>query len=419
MNKKINDKKERAKPLILIVDDFPKNLQVLANIIKSETDYNIAAATSGVRALKIVENILPDLVLLDVMMPDMDGLEVCRHLKTSEFTRDIPVIFLTAKSGADDIVNGFGVGAVDYITKPFNGTELLARMRTHLELKRSRQALRDSYQKLQTANRQIVEKNEKIEEIIYHLTDSINYGRLIQNAIMHKKQDVQAIFKESFVFFKPRDIVSGDFFWISGPYTDGRVIIAAVDCTGHGVPGAFISILSYQLMNEIIVIRKTRQPDAILNQLHEGIKSVFNQEKTEIYGGMDVAVCCLDPVNRVLEFSGARNPLFYFHNDRPQLIKGDRFTVGGFKKTENRVFTKQVIKIQDSSMFYIFTDGFPDQLGGNNERRFTRKKFQELLQHIHHLPMKDQEAALEKTLSSWRGREYDQIDDILVIGFRL
>jgi len=398
------DRSKRKNPLILIVDDVPRNLQLLAAILKEENKYEVAAATNGAAALKIVDNVLPDLILLDVMMPEMDGFEVCRRLKASPSARDIPVIFLTAKAGLKDIVKGFQLGGVDYITKPFNGTELLARVQTHIELKQSKEKLNDSLQKLQLANQ--------------HLTDSINYAQLIQQAVMPHKGDLKTVFKESFVFFKPRDIVSGDFFWILA--SSERVILAAIDCTGHGVPGAFVSMLSYQLMHEIIVMRGFWEPDLILNELNKRIKSVFNQGRPGVSEGMDVAICSLDFPNRVLEFAGAKNPLIYIYNDDLHHIKGDRISVGGFKcsSRQESFFTKQVIPIRDSAMFYIFSDGFPDQLGGEQGRRFTRRRFRELLKNISSLPMEAQEKALEQALTDWMGNEYEQIDDILVIGFK-
>jgi sigma-B regulation protein RsbU (phosphoserine phosphatase) len=403
----INPGQERSKqknPLILIVDDVPRNLQLLAAILKEENKYEVAAVTSGAAALKIVDNVLPDLILLDVMMPEMDGFEVCQRLKASPSTRDIPVVFLTAKAGLKDIVKGFQLGGVDYITKPFNGTELLARVQTHIELKQSKEKLNDSLQKLQLANQ--------------HLTDSINYAQLIQQAVMPQKQNIKTVFKESFVFLKPRDIVSGDFFWILA--SPGRIIIAAVDCTGHGVPGAFVSMLSYQLMHEIIVMRGFWEPDLILNELNKRIKSVFNQGRSEICEGMDVAICSLDLPNRVLEFAGAKNPLIYIYNHDLHHIKGDRISIGGIRYSprQESPFTKQVIPIRDSAMFYIYSDGFPDQLGGDQGRRFTQRRFRELLRDISQFPIEAQEKALEQALTDWMGNEYDQIDDILVIGFK-
>lgn len=146
--------KNKEKPLVLIVDDVPKNLQVLGNILRKQ-EYNIAAATSGKQALDLVENIHPDLILLDIMMPDLDGFEVCEKLKGSTKSKDIPVIFLTAKTGTDDIVKGFEVGAVDYLTKPFNSAELLARAHTHIELKKARDKERELILKLKDALKKV------------------------------------------------------------------------------------------------------------------------------------------------------------------------------------------------------------------------------------------------------------------------
>lgn len=152
------------KPLVLIVDDVPKNLQLLGNILKKE-NYEISLAVSGPQALSIAESVLPDLILMDIMMPEMSGIEVCKELKRSPKTREIPVIFLTAKADTEDIVIGFELGAVDYVTKPFKGAELLARIKTHLQLRQYQQELRVSYQKLQQAHQEIMTKNERLLEV--------------------------------------------------------------------------------------------------------------------------------------------------------------------------------------------------------------------------------------------------------------
>jgi phosphoserine phosphatase RsbU/P len=393
---------QQTPPLILIVDDTPRNLQVLASTLVS-TGYKISAATSAIKALKTLENIIPDLILLDVMMPEMNGFELCQKLKENESTKEIPVIFLTAKTDTDDIVTGFQSGGVDYLTKPFNSTELLARVQTHLQLKRSKELL--------------FEKNKKIEQINNNLTDSLNYARHIQQAILPKKQDIKAIFKESFIYFKPRDIVSGDFFWISN--RNNRAIVAAVDCTGHGVPGAFISILSYKLLHDIIHLSDIYEPHIILNEVHRGIESVFAGKKTNISGGMDISLCSFDLENRTLQFAGARTPLVYIQNKELYQLKGDKFSIGAKSiKEKNRSFAKQDIDIPEDATFYLFSDGFLDQLGTQHQR-FTRKRFTDLLLEIHTLPMKEQEKKLDKSLKQWMGNEYGQIDDVLVIGFKV
>lgn len=392
---------QQEKPLILIVDDVPRNLQVLASVLGS-AGYEIAAANLPSRALKTLESIVPDLILLDVMMPEMSGFELCKKIKTIESIRDVPVIFLTAKTATEDLVVGFESGGVDYVTKPFNHKELLTRVKTHIDLRRSREV--------------ILAKNREIEEINRHLTDSINYARHIQQSILPKKNDIKSIFPESFVYLKPRDIVSGDFFWVSRG--GNKVIIAAVDCTGHGVPGAFISILAYQLMNDIIILREETRPDEILNLLQSGIVKVFNRQDSDIYGGMDIALCSLDLDSRVLEFAGAKNSLIYIYDNELDEIKGDKFSIGGgFKRSKDRVFGKHTLNIKESTMLYLFSDGFPDQLG-EKDRRFSRNQFRELLEKIHGQSMEQQRRALEESLSRWMSGEYEQIDDILVLGFK-
>ncbi len=397
-----NGQSSEDSSLILIVDDVPRNLQVLAHIL-SKAGHKVAGAKSAEKAMEILDNVQPDLILLDVMMPDMNGFDLCRKMKASETTREIPVIFLTAKTEAEDIVKGFQCGGVDYLTKPFNSTELLARVKTHLELRRSKQEL--------------AVKNKKIESINHHLTDSINYAQHIQQAILPRYQDLKSIFPQSFVHLKPRDIVSGDFFWASS--TGNRVIIAAVDCTGHGVPGAFISILSYQLLHNAIVMHGLSEPDKILNEVHREISSVFCRENADISGGMDVAICSLDLKTRVLEFAGAHRPLIYIHDGELHHIKGDKFSIGRkCTRIKELTFTKHAIHLPNTFMCYLFSDGFPDQLGTGG-RRSTRKRFMKLLQDIHQSPMDVQEGALEKGLNQWMGTEYEQIDDILVLGFRM
>lgn len=392
---------QRKKPLILIVDDVPRNLQILASVLGG-AGYEIAAANLPSRALKTLESIIPDLILLDVMMPEISGFELCKQIKAIEGAKDVPVIFLTARTDTEDLIIGFESGGVDYVTKPFNHRELLTRVKTHIDLKRSRE--------------EILKKNSEIEEINRHLTDSINYARHIQQSILPKKNDVHSIFPESFVYLKPRDIVSGDFFWVSR--SGNKVVIAAVDCTGHGVPGAFISILAYQLMNDIIILREENRPDEILNLLQSGIVKVFDRQDADIYGGMDIALCVLDLDSRVLEFAGAKNSLICIYDNKLDEIKGDKFSIGGgFKRSKTRVFGKHTLKIKESTMLYLFSDGFPDQLG-EKDRRFSRNQFRELLENIHLLSMDEQHRILEDSLNQWMSGEYDQIDDILVLGFR-
>ncbi len=196
MEEKI-DKNHQEKPLILLVDDTPKNLQVMATIL-TNARYRITIAKSAARALQILDNVTPDLILLDIMMPEMDGFELCRRLKTSETTREIPVIFLTIKAETEDIVKGFQSGGVDYITKPFNKTELLARVQNHLELKRSKEELKERSIEIEDKNRRLEEQSEKLKEIDktgmfeYSLTHKL-YQLLSNSQSLYNQQVILSI----------------------------------------------------------------------------------------------------------------------------------------------------------------------------------------------------------------------------------
>src|SRR3989339_336650 len=231
--------KSKIKPLILIVDDTPQNIQVLANILY-EKGYNISIATSGNQALLSVNSDTPDLILLDIQMPEIDGYEVCEKIKSNPLTKDIPIIFLSAKIENEDLLQGFKAGAVDYITKPFNVAELTARVATHLELKRSRA-------RIETLNRKLNVAYNKIK-------NSIDYARLIQEEMLPDLNILQAKGIQHLLIYKPKDIVSGDFYWMA--INNEKLFIAVADCTGHGVPGAMLSISGHNLLNEIINIEK-------------------------------------------------------------------------------------------------------------------------------------------------------------------
>src|SRR3972149_2489957 len=236
---------------ILAVDDNPKNIQVLGNLIKNE-NYKVEFALNGKSALEWLQRREFDLVLLDVMMPEIDGFEVCRRIKQDPVLRHIPIIFITARDDEESIVSGFKSGAVDYITKPFKRNELLSRVSTHLELKKARE--------------EIALKNKSI-------TSSINYARRIQQSILPSDEMIKKILPESFVLYRPKEIIGGDFFWIHN--IGDKIIVAVADCTGHGVPGSIVSMLGISLLNEIFWKKNMYNADEILRELRKKIKLTF------------------------------------------------------------------------------------------------------------------------------------------------
>jgi PAS domain S-box-containing protein len=249
------------------------------------------------------------------------------------------------------------------------------------------------------------------------LTDSIAYARHIQEAILPLKKEIEIAFPQSFVFFRPKEIVSGDFYWYN---TKGnKHYMAAVDCTGHGVPGALISILGYNSLNQAINEHGMVHPSDILNYLNKSVGSVFNHsERSTVRDGMDISLCCVDYTTMTLEYAGAFNPLYYFSKGVFKKIKGNRFPIGSFQGEELKEFVNHEINIKPGDVFYIFTDGFADQFGGPREKKFKQRQFVELLLENFDTPMHNQENLLRKTILDWQGNN-EQVDDMLVIGFRI
>lgn len=276
-------------------------------------------------------------------------------------------------------------------------------------------------QKVIERTAEVVEAMEIIEEKNKHITGSINYAKRIQEAMLPQNDKINNELPESFVLFKPRDIVSGDFYWFAK--RDDKIIIAAIDCTGHGVPGAFVSMVGNSYLNQIVKSNGITEPDKILNELHFNVRKALKQDEpgNKNNDGMDMALCVIDKVKNTVEFAGAKNPLIYIQNNELIQIKSDKHPIGGVQREDERLFTKHNIDISTPTTFYIFTDGFQDQVGGGNGRKYMTKKFRSLLFDLHSRPMTDQKDILDKELYSWMNDEakFDQIDDILVIGFKV
>ena len=296
-----------------------------------------------------------------------------------------------------------------------------------------------SYRRKQRDNKLLAEKNKQIEEQKQSNTDSIHYAKRIQQAILPSKEFVDSVLQKHFILFRPRDIVSGDYYWLA--QKENKIIVAAADCTGHGVPGAFMSMLGVSFLNEIVKNNNVTQANLILNSLRQHVKRTLSQtgKQNEAKDGMDMALCVLDLENNSLQFSGAYNSLYVIRssmlelivNDKKQKssllsddekyglyeVKADRMPVGIYLK-EKESFTNNIIKINKGDTLYIFSDGFSDQFGGENGSKFKSKKFKQLLLSIQDKNMKKQKEILNTTIDTWRG-DIEQIDDILVFGVKI
>ena len=279
---------------------------------------------------------------------------------------------------------------------------------------------------------EVVAQKKQIEKAHNEITASINYAKYIQSSVFPKTEDLKSCLGNYFILHKPVEIVSGDFYWVS--QKDRKTIVVAADCTGHGVPGAFMSMLGITLLDEIVNKGNITDPGAILNRLREEVIDSLQQkgERGEQKDGMDIAVCTFDPEELKMQFAGANNPLYLIreadvensgishpqsgNNARLTEIKGNRMPIGIFDEMDE--FTVHEIEISKGDTYYLFTDGFPDQFGGPKRRKFSYKQFRELLLKTQAQLMDDQKYWLEESLNEWMGIT-GQTDDILVIGFRI
>lgn len=268
---------------------------------------------------------------------------------------------------------------------------------------------------LERINEEVLLQKKEIEGINHDLTESINYAKRIQEAFLPELSEMQKEIQNFFIFYQPRDIVSGDFYWFQK--IGNQYYIAVADCTGHGVPGAFMSLIGHNILNELVNQKEIRTTSTILEQLHQEIFRRLKQAESGSKDGMDVAIVRIDFSKKIVEFSGAGRPLLWWHQYDLQEIKGDKLGVGGTTLQEDRKYEHHILNIENGDAIYLFTDGFTDQFGGNQGRKFTSPRFRELLLKNQHKKITDLEHLLRKTFEDWKGNE-PQTDDVLVFGIK-
>ncbi|MCW3084647.1 MAG: domain S-box protein [Bacteroidetes bacterium] len=265
----------------------------------------------------------------------------------------------------------------------------------------------------------IIEQQQVIEQQHKEILDSINYARLIQNSILPSQDQIEEILPESFVLAKPKNIVSGDFYWIKK--LDDKIFVSACDCTGHGVPGALISIVGYKLLSKFTGEYRFSKPAEILNQLNKEFTSAVQKiSNNEIKDGMDIALCTINKLSMTMEYAGAYNPIYLVRNGELMKLKVDKIPVHLFTSYSGQEFNNYEIKIEPGDCVYLFSDGYADQFGGPDGKKFQYKQFQKLILEVHQLPMQQQKEIFDKTIEEWRNESgEEQTDDMLVVGFKI
>ena len=253
-------------------------------------------------------------------------------------------------------------------------------------------------------------KNDELE-------DSMKYAKRIQKTILPDKSQMKKALDDFFVIWKAKDIVSGDFYWFTS--TIDKIFVAAVDCTGHGVPGAFMSLIGYNLLNQIVIQRRIHSPGLILTELHKGIRQSLKQdvEDSKSRDGMDLSLVAIDRFDNRVQFAGAHNSMYWWHEGELQRVRADKMAIGGEQMEDERIFTNHEVYVDPGDSIYLLSDGFVDQFGGPDDKKFGSKRLKNLIRKHHHEPMKVQRAKFNLEWRDWI-QDDEQIDDVTFIGIK-
>ncbi|PIY10986.1 MAG: serine/threonine protein phosphatase [Flexibacter sp. CG_4_10_14_3_um_filter_32_15] len=313
----------------------------------------------------------------------------------------------------------------DIATKKALNIEKESKEQLEVKVKERTQKLNESNEELAQINEELsitIETVEKQKSEIQlkgtAITNSLNYAKRIQEAVLPSQNEICEYFDDCFTLYLPKDVVSGDFYFFlkQRNYT----FLAVADCTGHGVPGSLMAMIGTNLLRESIVEKQITLPSEILINLHQEIVVTLKQKETGSKDGMDISLCVIDKTNNKITFSGAKNALISIKNGEITEYKASRFSIGGSLKTEGISFEDTLLEIDNQTSYYMYSDGYQDQFGGENNKKFMRKNLKNLLQTIHQLPFEEQKDILENTLTKWReAAQAPQIDDILVMGFKI
>jgi serine phosphatase RsbU (regulator of sigma subunit) len=291
---------------------------------------------------------------------------------------------------------------------------LVIRIRERAQ-KKVKQYLEDE---LQERTREVVKQKEEIEMQNREITDSINYALRIQEGLLPPVKRLQEKFQGAFIFFRPRDIVSGDFFWFD-QVSNNKIIMVCADSTGHGVPGAFMSMIGSALIQEIVNRKEITRPSEILTTLDKEISSTLNQDvgDSTTSDGMDMVVCEFDISTRLLRFASALRPVIIVMDGEQYYIRGNKNSVGG-EKLANKYFDDQEYYLKKGDIVYLFSDGYPDQFGGPDGKKLKIVRLKRLIEDIKDHPIEEQHKLVEEYFDTWKG-DQEQVDDVLFMGFMI
>jgi len=338
-----------------------------------------------------------DLVIADHNLPQFSGMEAFNICKNAN--KNFPFILVTGSVSEKLLTEYAKEGIDDYILKD-NLLRLPSAIDKILDKK-----------KIEKLNAELSETNNKLNNAYFDIKDSINYAKLLQNAILPDRSTLYDSFPGSFIIFKPKDILSGDFYWFEKK--EDCFIVAVADCTGHGVPGALLAMMGNNLITETIRHRTTAQPSEILSRLNNHVRKILKREKTSVSDGMDIVMCKIDLANKELIYCGAKRPLFIERGKELIGYKPDKISIGEVDTTPAQ-FTDHRIDIKSGDRIFLFTDGFVDQFSEKTNRKIMIKRLKEIILESSGLPYLKQKKFISDFFENWKGN-VEQTDDVLLM----
>jgi len=408
----ISETKVENKWRILIVDDEPdvhsSSKLLLKGFTYLDRSLDISSAYSAEEACKKLRDEPPfALVLLDVVMEsDTAGLDVVEYIRNVLNNKHTRVVLRTGQPGIapeEEIILKYDID--DYKAK----TELTVQKLHTLVVSSLR-----SYNETMRIEAIVYERTQEIQDKNKEILDSIESALRIQTAILPSIDYINQFLPKFGIYYKPKDIVSGDFYWFSQIGT--KSVVANVDCTGHGVPGAIMSVFAYNLLNQVVNFRNETDPAKILGELDVQLATMLMNETQggQVSEGMDMNIVTIDHATRKLEFAGANRPLYLLRDSNINEYPGDKFPIGDHIITQKN-FTKHAIDLQKGDRIYLFTDGIVDQFGAESNKRYSTKRLREFLARTQYLPFSEQLVELNFEFENWKKTE-EQTDDVCFIG---
>ncbi|MBL7933221.1 MAG: response regulator [Bacteroidia bacterium] len=397
---------------ILLLEENQSSADLLTTTLrKADLKHNLQKVESKDKFIYELDKFNPDVILSNYStngINSLEALEIARSKKS-----DVPFILFSDAVSEQVVEECIRAGVDDYIQKS-SLVRLPASIKNvflRAEAKKEKEKIESLHEELKVAYTEIEENNK-------NMMDSINYAKLIQEAMLPEKAVLTNYFPNSLIIYRPKDIVSGDFYWFVE--RDKKLLIAVADCTGHGVPGSLMSMIGYSMLNEIVNVKNILKPSEILARLNVGIRRTLKQDKigNQRCDGMDIALCSIDRTAKTIEFAGANRHLIFFRDKTLDLIKGDKFGIGGLHNESSINFKNNFLSYDEGDVLYMCTDGYADQFGGTKGKRMMTRNMIKILEKSLSFGVNDQEQLLNHWLDKWQGN-YEQTDDILLIGIQL